>query len=169
MQMTDSLLKIPRATEMAIMILHICNCNHSSWISQIPPLIPKTPLFGTEQELPVVTPILTFEYFNTSATARFSTLNCWYNGDLSSHPLYFDVVDSPNKQGNVGWYILNIASDLSAPSLIPTTNHVPMPILNYAIYLNHTAYRICENSSMNVSSKHGGNQAIQTLSCFSIN
>ena len=156
MQVTDSFLKIFRATETAIMVLHTRDPNHALWIFQIPPLVPKTPLFGTEQELPQLAPILTFKYSDTSAIAGFPIPNSWYNGDLSSPPLYFDVVGSPNKQTNVGRYILNIASDLSTLSLTPTAaDRVPNPIRSYSIYSKETAYRICENSSVNVSHGHG--------------
>jgi len=144
------------------MIIHtgdLENFKHCLLIFQIPPLVPKSPLLGTEEQLPEVAPILTFEYSDAAIVAGFPIPDCWYNDDLSSLSLPFYVVRS-RQQCNVGQYKLNIASDLSNLSLTPINAHrVTKSILEFQVYCSESTHRICENRSVNIFS--GPDEAVE--------
>ena len=80
----------------------------------------------------------------------------WYFGscgDFISLPLYLDVYKT-HRGGDVGRYTLDIASDLShfSLSLIPNAPMQPLILRNPEDpeYYNSEAYRICDDSLVNI-------------------
>jgi len=121
----------------------------SVWIFQIPPLKTKTPLFDVEVILPELAPILTFQYPEDveDDSFRCQKHDEWYYSDLSSPPLYFDMFEGP--QNKFSRYKLDVASDLSSLSV----THIGSTPLRHNIRpaYHSIAYRICEDSSVNIS------------------
>lgn len=115
------------------------------WIFQIPPLIPITPSFDSEElDFPESSPVLEFESYS-ELTSLSQRPDEWYHGDVNSLPLYFDMFESDQKDAFTRCK-LDITSDLSNISLTP----IFKPSSRQAPYGCLTDYRICEGRPVNI-------------------
>jgi len=137
--------KIIRVTETNIIMCCYPSDRPTLWIFHIPPLIPKTPSFDSEElYFPELSPVLTFAY--PELTSLSQTPDEWYYGDLNSPPLYFDMSESSHSSAYTRCK-LDITSDLRNISFAPIVNKPSWRCLPRLYLLE---YRICEGRPVNV-------------------
>ena len=121
------------------------------WIFQIPPLTTKM-TFDIE-DLSEITPVLAITYPDHPTLSWCQKPDTWYLGDLSSFPLYVDILKN-HKTGNFSRSRLDIASDLTTVSFIPiSTSTIQYPRNDPEKYSK--AYRICNGGFVNIFTTYG--------------